>query len=70
MSLDTEVANNSFGYTAVIGRKPTALEVVSRDFTSAYFIDKDKFMRCVNESVPDFEYYHEIKDKLEQSSFP
>jgi hypothetical protein len=70
VELNTEVCNNSFGYTAVIGSKPTVLEVISRDFTSAYYIDKDKFFRCVNETPTDFEYYHEIKDKIEQSRLP
>ena len=40
VALDSEVTNNSFGYTSVIGNKSTELEVVSSDFTSAYFIDR------------------------------
>ena len=40
MTLENEVTNNSFGYTAVIGTKPTELEVISRDFTSMYYVDK------------------------------
>lgn len=38
IDLNTEVSNNSFGYTAVLGTKPTGLEIISRDFTSAYYI--------------------------------
>ena len=40
VDLDSEVTNNSFGYTAVIGNKSTELEAVSSDFSSAYFVDK------------------------------
>jgi hypothetical protein len=40
ITLSTEVAENSFGYTAVIGSKPTELEAISTDFTSVYYIDK------------------------------
>ena len=64
VTLSTEVINNSFGYTAVIGSKPTELEAVSRDFTSAYYLDKTKFRQCVNENPADWEYCHEISSKI------
>ena len=47
VTLNTEVSNNSFGYTAVFGRKPTDLIAISRDFTSAYYVDKDDLLHCI-----------------------
>ena len=54
----------------MIGGKPTDLQAVSSDFTSAYYISKDKFLNCFNEKSTDYEYYHEVKDKIEQSRIP
>lgn len=54
VDLKTEVSNNSFGYTDVIGDRPTDLQAVSSDFTSAYYICKEKFLSCFNEKSTDF----------------
>ena len=40
VGLDSEVTNNSFGYTAMLSNKVTELQAISSDFTSVYFIDK------------------------------
>lgn len=62
--MKTDVSNNSFGYTAVIGSKPTNIEAISTDFTSAYYIKKDDFLSIAKENPHDFEYFSEIKDKI------
>jgi hypothetical protein len=35
-----EIADNCYGYTAVISTRPSRLYAISKDVTSAYYIDK------------------------------
>jgi len=43
ITIDKEVSDNCYGYTAVISTRTSRLYAYAKDFTSAYFIDKDKF---------------------------
>ena len=38
--LSKEVSDNSYGYTAILSRRPVKLEAVAKDHTSVYFIEK------------------------------
>lgn len=35
-----------------------------------YYIEKDKFIECLRERISDFEYYHELKSKIDLSTNP
>ena len=63
------IRQNIYGYTAVISLRPSALDAVSSEFTSCYYIEKDQFLKCVNNCSVDFQYYHEIKCRIDQSQF-
>lgn len=67
MREDREIADNCYGYTAVISTRPTRLYAFAKDFTSAYFIENDKFKEGLSERVSDIENYHEIKSKMDLS---
>lgn len=49
-----EIRENIYGYTAVFSLRPSALDAVSSEFTSCYFIDKNEFLKCVNACTLDF----------------
>jgi hypothetical protein len=34
------------------------LYAISKDYSSAYYVDKQRFLECVNSKNIDFEYYH------------
>lgn len=42
--LDKEVSDNVYGYTAVISTRPVNLYAISKEYSSAYYIDKHKFL--------------------------
>ncbi len=49
--------------------RPSKLYAVSKDFTSCYYIEKPQFLECVKSRIEDFEYFHEIKSKMDSSKF-
>ena len=57
-SLDKEVADNCYGYSAVISNLPNKMYAFAREFTSAYYLTKEKFLEAISENITDFEYYH------------
>ena len=63
-TLKTEAGNNCYGYTAVISSRRVRLQAIASEFSSVYYIQKDQFIGCAPESIPDFEYLCEIKHKL------
>ena len=62
-----EVADNCYGTTAVISTRPVRLYAIAKDNTSAYYIDKGQFEECISQRMSDFEYYHELKCKIDGS---
>lgn len=42
---------------------------MAKDFTSTYSVDKKDILFCVNQNTCDFEYFHEIKCRIDQSQF-
>jgi signal-transduction protein with cAMP-binding, CBS, and nucleotidyltransferase domain len=62
--LDKEVADNCYGYSSVISDKPNRMYAIARTFTSAYYLTKEMFMESISQNLTDFEYYHELKDKI------
>jgi len=62
-----EVADNCYGTTAVMSMRPVRLYAIAKDNTSAYYIDKSQFQECISQRVSDFEYYHELKSKIDGS---
>ena len=64
-----EVSDNIFGYTAVFSNRPVRLVAVAKDFTSTYSVSKSDILFCVHQNHSDFEYYHEIKSRIDQSIF-
>ena len=67
VSLDQENFDNTYGWTAVLSKRPSRLFAYTKDFTSGYYLDKSQFNQAIKEASTDFEYYHEIKEKLDQS---
>jgi len=43
-TIDSEVSDNCYGYTSAISIRPVKLYAISKDFTSCYYIEKDKFL--------------------------
>lgn len=66
---DAGVSNNIYGYTVAFSNRPVRLEAVASEFSSTYSISKEHFMQCVNLDKRDFEYYHEIKCRIDQAAF-
>lgn len=62
-----EVSKNVYGYTSVISNRPMRLVAISKNFTTVYSIDKEKFLGCVSDNKLDWEYFHEIKAKIDSS---
>lgn len=52
-TIESEVSDNCYGYTAAISTRTVNLFAVSKAFTSAYYIEKDKFGEAVFEKIPD-----------------
>lgn len=57
-TVDSEVSDNCYGYTAAISARTVNLFAISKTFTSAYYVEKDKFTEAVFEKIPDAEFYH------------
>jgi hypothetical protein len=38
------VADNCYGYTAALSSRKIRMQAIAKEFTSAYYIDKDKFL--------------------------
>jgi hypothetical protein len=62
-----EVADNCYGATAVISTRPVRLYAIAKDNTSAYYVDRSQFEECISQRISDFEYYHELKSKIDGS---
>ena len=67
--LKIEVSDNLYGYTAVFSNRPVKLEATAKDFTSTFSVSKEDILFCIAQSTQDFEYYHEIKCRIDQSAF-
>ena len=65
---EKQIYDNCYGYTAVISERPVNLYAIAKDFTSAYYVEKADFLDCTKGQTYDFEYFHEIKSKLDQSN--
>lgn len=65
--MDKEIADNCYGYTGVISSRPSRLYAYSKEFTSAYYIDKETFFTYVSERPEDIEFYHEILNRINQT---
>jgi hypothetical protein len=63
------ICDNIYGYTAMMSTKACALDAVAADFTSTYFIEKEAFLKCVHSCEVDFEYFHEVKNRIDLSEF-
>lgn len=64
-----EVSDNIYGYTTVFSNRIVKLEGIAKEFTSTYSVNKEEFIECIRQNVFDFQYYHEIKCRIDQSSF-
>ena len=64
VTAEREVCDNCFGYSFVISSFPIHLKAVAKQTTSCYYIEKEPFLAIVNDNVLDFEYFHELKQKL------
>ena len=62
-----EVSDNIYGYTAVFSNRPARLEAIAKDFTPTYSINREDFLSCIVPNGKDFQYYHEIKSRIDQS---
>jgi hypothetical protein len=67
-SLSQEVSDNCYGYTAAIASRPLKMYAIAEDVTSAYYLTKKMFLEAISEYVTDYEYYSELKDKIDLSS--
>ena len=68
-NLGQEVSNNVYGYTAVISRRPVQLYAVAKRHTSGYYIEKEKFLECIHDRQTDFEFYHELKQTIDEAPY-
>ena len=66
---ELEVCDNIYGYTLVFSNRPVKLQAIAKDFTSTYSIDREDIQYCINQNKKDFEYYHEVKCRIDQSTF-
>lgn len=64
-----EVTDNIYGYTTIFSNRPVRLEAMAKDFTSTYSVNRDDILFCVNQNTSDFEYFHEVKCRIDQSLF-
>jgi hypothetical protein len=64
-----EVSDNVYGYTAAFSNRAVRLEAVAAEFTSTYSVSREEFVAAVRQSAQDFEYFHEIKCRIDQSAF-
>ena len=46
--LSKEVSDNVYGYTAVVSRRPVRLYAIAKEYTSGYYMDKQKFIESCN----------------------
>ena len=63
-----EVTDNIYGYTSVFSNRPVTLEAIAKSFTSTYSVSQEDLFLCIGKTQADFEYYHEIKSRIDQSS--
>lgn len=62
------VTDNVYGYTAVFSNRPVKLEAVAKVFTSTYSVNKEDIEFAIKQNEKDYEYYHEIKCRIDQSN--
>ena len=67
--LNAEVSNNIYGYTAAFSNRKVKLEATAVDFTSTFSVSKEDILYCIGKHEQDFEYFHEIKGRIDQSTF-
>lgn len=63
-----DVQFNVYGYSALISGMRINLRAVAKDYSICYVIDKEGFLEALAESPRDFEYFHEIRSRVEESS--
>ena len=63
-----DVHFNAYGYSSLISGLKINLCAIARDYSICYCIDKENFLSAACENSADFEYFHEIRSKIEESS--
>lgn len=64
-----EVSDNVYGYTAAFSNRGVRLEAVAAEFTSTYSVAAEEFLAAVRRTASDFEYFHEVKSRIDQGAF-
>ena len=64
-----DVQFNVFGYSALISGLIINLKGIFKDYSICYKVDKEDIMKIIVEDKNDFEYFHEIKGRIEQNRF-
>ena len=64
-----DVQFNIFGYSALISGLIINLKGIFKDYSICYHVNKEDILKIIVENKNDFEYFHEIKGKIEQSRF-
>lgn len=64
-----EVSDNVYGYTAAFSNRGVRLEAVAAEFTSTYSVAAEEFLAAVRRNAHDFEYFHEVKSRIDQGAF-
>ena len=62
-----EVHFNVFGYSSLISGLKVHLSAIARDYSICFYVDKDTLWSAVQNNSADFEYFHSIKSKVEES---
>ena len=47
VELGKDKFDNTYGWTAVISKRPSRLYAYAKEYTSAYYIDKNQFMQAI-----------------------
>ena len=66
--LGKEVFDNTYGWTAVMSKRPARLYAYTKDYTSAYYLERSQFEQAALDERSDFEYYHEVQDRIGQAA--
>ena len=62
-----EVHFNVYGYTSLISGLKVNLRAVAKDYSICYYVDKEIILSAINENKNDFQYFHEIRSRVEES---
>lgn len=60
---------NVYGYSSLVSGLQINLRAVVKDYSIIYSVSKQEVQSAIVEDDRDFEYYHEIRAKIEQSYF-